>query len=387
MTANVGYIIKDPILNRKDVKTFYSKNSAKVQKQRAVTRLKKGFTVRDSTLKKYNIERIEEEDDVDIDYEKITLKQMQTVLNEMEGKTSAGVQKKNYSSKFKIFFIDANGCDADNLNNCFDKDPKEMVTNLLEYGKKKKYKYALPAGKFNDYITPIIVILDRIPYFKKKYPDHLKQYQDILHKNKDEHSDAAIDNAEVEPLKFSYEEWRDKVKKMPIKTNEEIQDKALMMVYLEHTLRDDFGQLHLVKSIKDQPKDKNYFDTTTNTIYVYKPKKASAASLKAWKPTLDRGFKIQNKDLLKLVKKLAKIKDRKLLFEYGNANLAKPIKEIVKDLGLTDKFDMKSDFRRARITFEYNVNKLKDSEKRNLAFSMLHTQQLAEKLYYHPEKS
>ena len=165
-----GYIIKNPINNRKDVKKFYSKNSAKVQKQRAVTRLKKGFTVRDSTLKKYNIERIEEEiDDTETtaDYEKITLKQMQIVLNEMEGKTSAGVQKKNYSSKFKIFFIDANGCDPDDLNDCFDMAPQEMVNNLLEYGKKKKYKYATPGGKYNDYLTPIIVILDRIPYLKK----------------------------------------------------------------------------------------------------------------------------------------------------------------------------------------------------------------------------
>ena len=77
----------------------------------------------------------------------------------------------------------------------------------------------------------------------------------------------------------------------------------------------------------------------------------------------------------------------KFLFEYGTANLAKSLKRIVKGLGLTDKFDTKSDFWRARITFEYDVNKLKDSEKRNLAFSMLHTQTLAEKLYYHPEKS
>ena len=137
--------------------------------------------------------------------------------------------------------------------------------------------------------------------------------------------------------------------------------------------RDDFGQLHLVKSIKDQPKDKNYFDTTTNTIYVYQPVNASLASKIAWKSTLDRGFKIQNKDLLKLVKKLAKIKNRKFIFEYVTTKLAKPIKQIVKDLGLTDKFDMKSDFRRARVTYEYDVNGLKDSEKRDPAFSMLHT--------------
>ena len=90
---------------------------------------------------------------------------------------------------------------------------------------------------------------------------------------------------------------------------------------------------------------------------------------------------------MKLVKKLAKIKDRKFLFDYNTVNLAKPIKQIVKDINLTDKFDMKSDFRRARIAFEYDVNKLKDSERRDLAFSMLHDKQLAEKLYYHPEKS
>ena len=143
-----GYIIKNAILNRKDVKTFYSKNSAKVQKQRAVTRLNKGFTVRDSTLKKYNIERVEEEDsDMSTDYDKITLKQMQTILNEMEGKTSTGVQRKNYSSKFKIFFIDANACDAGNLNNCFDKDPKEMVENLLEYGKEEEVQICSPWRK------------------------------------------------------------------------------------------------------------------------------------------------------------------------------------------------------------------------------------------------
>ena len=45
-------------------------------------------------------------------------------------------KKKNYSRKFKTFFIDANSCNADNLNNCFDNDPQEMVNNLLEYGKK-----------------------------------------------------------------------------------------------------------------------------------------------------------------------------------------------------------------------------------------------------------
>ena len=110
-----GCIVKNPILNRKDVTTFYSKNSEKVQKQRAVTRLKKEFTFRESTIKKYSIERIEEEaPDTTADQNTITLKQMQTFLNEMEGKTSAGVQKKNYSSKFKIFFIDANGCDPNN---------------------------------------------------------------------------------------------------------------------------------------------------------------------------------------------------------------------------------------------------------------------------------
>ena len=119
-----------------------------------------------------------------------------------------------------------------------------------------------------------------------------------------------------------------------------------------------------------------------NTIYINKPKTASAASLKAWKPTLDREFKIQNKDLLKLVKRLARIKNRKLLFEYGTANLAKSLKQIVKDLGLTDKSDIQSDFRR-----EYDHHKLKDSERRNLAFRMLRDKNLAEKLYYHPEKS
>ena len=61
MTTEKGYIVKTPIKNRKDVKTFYSKNSEKVQKQRAITRLKKGFIVRDSTLKKYKIERIDED--------------------------------------------------------------------------------------------------------------------------------------------------------------------------------------------------------------------------------------------------------------------------------------------------------------------------------------
>ena len=132
--------------------------------------------------------------------------------------------------------------------------------------KKKKYKYALPGGKYNGYLTPIIIVLDNIPYFKKKYPDHFKKYQVYLHTNKDEHSDSAIDKAHVEPLKFSYEDWRDATNKMSIETNDDIEDKALMLLYLEHTLRDDFGQLHLAKSIKDQPKDKNYFDTTTNTI-------------------------------------------------------------------------------------------------------------------------
>ena len=77
------------------------------------------------------------EPDTTADYNIITLKQIQTILNEMEGKTSAGVQKKNYSSKFKIFFIDANDCDPNDLNNCFDQDPKIIVENLLEYGKRR----------------------------------------------------------------------------------------------------------------------------------------------------------------------------------------------------------------------------------------------------------
>ena len=66
----------------------------------------------------------------------------------MEGKSDKGVQKRNYSSKFKTFFIDANNCDPNDLNNCFDPDPKIMVENLLEYGKKKKYKYGLPCNAF-----------------------------------------------------------------------------------------------------------------------------------------------------------------------------------------------------------------------------------------------
>ena len=48
---------------------------------------------------------------------------------------------------------------------------------------------------------------------------------------------------------------------------------------------------------------------------------------------------------------------------------------------------MKSDFRRARVTFEYDHHKLKDSQRRDLAFSMLHDKNLAQQLYYHPEKS
>ena len=106
MTTEKGYIVKNAINNRKDVKTFYLKNSAKVQKQRAVTRLKKGFTVRDSTLKKCNIERIESEEaneDPDADYDKIVLKQMQTILNEMEGKTGKGVQKKELLKQIQNF--------------------------------------------------------------------------------------------------------------------------------------------------------------------------------------------------------------------------------------------------------------------------------------------
>ena len=54
-----------------------------------------------------------------------------------------------------------------------------------------------------------------------------------------------------------------------------------MLLYLEHTLRDDFGELHIVKSIKDKPKDKSYSDTSTNTIFVYKPKKAFSHCLLA----------------------------------------------------------------------------------------------------------
>ena len=106
MTTEKGYIVKNPINNRKDVKKFYSKNSTKVQKQRAITRLKKGFTVRDSTLKKYSIERIEEEASEDkstTDYDTITLKQMQTILNEMEGKSDKGVQKKELLKQIQNF--------------------------------------------------------------------------------------------------------------------------------------------------------------------------------------------------------------------------------------------------------------------------------------------
>ena len=62
----------------------------------------------------------------------------------MEGKTAAGVQKRDYSNNFKIFFIDANGCDADNLNNCFDKDPQDTVNRLLEYGKKESTNMLSP---------------------------------------------------------------------------------------------------------------------------------------------------------------------------------------------------------------------------------------------------
>ena len=83
MATEKGYIVKKPINNRKDVKTFYTKNTVKVQKQRAVTRLKKGFTVRDSTLKKYGIDRpvgeeLEPEPIANSDqYKKITLEQIE----------------------------------------------------------------------------------------------------------------------------------------------------------------------------------------------------------------------------------------------------------------------------------------------------------------------
>ena len=91
------------------------------------------------------------------------------------------------------------------------KPPQEMVDNLLKYGKKKKFAYGYPekGGKYNDYLSPILNILNRVEYFKKKYPDHLKIYTGLLQKNRDQAKDAAIIKAKTEPLKFTYEDWRD----------------------------------------------------------------------------------------------------------------------------------------------------------------------------------
>ena len=385
-----GYIVKKPINNRKDVKTFYTKNSEKVQKKRAQTRLKKGFTVRDSTLNKYGLDRpVEEEEELEPEgeeldpdqYKKITLEQIKEIMIKYEGKNA-----NTYFSRFKTFFIKANGCDPKDLNHCFDKSPQEMVDNFIKYGKKNKFAYGKPGGKYNDYLSPVLNILQKVDYFIKKYPEHLKIYKTLLHKNKDEHSDAAIIKAKTEPLKFTYQDWRDATLEMPSRKHVDMQDKALMLVYLEHTLRDDFGKLHLVKSMNDQTKDKNYFDMSTNTIYVYDPKKASKKSKEAWKNTLNKGFKMENEELIKLATKLTKIKGRKFLFEYDTPNLSKSIKQIVKGLGLTDNFSMKSDFRRARTTYEHKFNKFTNSQKRDLAHSMLHDQSIAEKLYFHPEE-
>ena len=65
--------------------------------------------------------------------------------------------------------------------------------------------------------------------------------------------------------------------------------------------------------------------------------------------------------------------------------MAKPIKKIVKELGLADNFNMMSDFRRARTSYEHSANELTDSQARELAFSMLHDQKLSETIYNHPE--
>ena len=92
MATEKGYIVKKPINNRKDVKTFYTKNTVKVQKQRAVARLKKGFTVRDSTLNKYGIDRpVEEGEELEPEpiensdqYKKITLEHIEELLKKMK---------------------------------------------------------------------------------------------------------------------------------------------------------------------------------------------------------------------------------------------------------------------------------------------------------------
>lgn len=373
------YIKKNPEKNRADAKLWYNNNKDAVQKRRAERRLKDGYTVRVSTLKKYDIPY--DKDDVEGDG---SIPVDETLEKDAKGKSivtlgyaNMKIEEKNTkensikNKKSKLGVV-VRGLDCeDNIGKCLANDKK-----VIDFIKKKKY-----ANNGKDYLGTIIALADKeVPELKQWITkSKIQTYRKFMLKGIYESQDKAEEKTQTEPVAFKWNKFIEQVDKMKSDTKVQVMQKILMQLYKNFPLRDDFGDLLIVTNKKDENKrndeKRNYYNSRTGviTLNAYKTsdkyKRVRYTVPSELKNEINDSLEDQPRDYL-ITQPNSK--------PYPNRELKKLIPPILQKLGLTGSL---VDIRRSRITHAYDSEKLKSEARENLAKFMLHSRNMQQNVY------
>ena len=373
------YIKKNPEKNRADAKLWYDSNKDAVQKRRAERRLKDGYTVRVSTLKKYNIpydkDDVEGDDSIPVDetLEKDakgkSIVTLDYAIMKIKEKNTKENSIKNKKSKLGVI---VRGLDCkDNIGKCLANDK-----NVIDFIKKKKY-----ANNGKDYLGTVIALADKeVPELKQWITKNkIQTYRTFMLKGIYESQDKAEEKTQTEPVAFKWNEFIEQVDKMKTDTKLQVMQKILMQLYKNFPIRDDFGDLLIVTNKKDENKrndeKKNYYNSHTGVIILNahktseKYKRVRYTVPTELKNEINDSLEDQPRDYL-ITQPNSKI--------YPNGELKKLIPPILKKLGLKGSL---VDIRRSRITHAYNSEKLKSEARENLAKLMLHSRNMQQNVY------
>lgn len=373
------YLKKNPEKNRADAKLWYDKNRVAVQKRRAERRLKDGYTVRVSTLKKYDIpydkDDVEGDDSIPVDE---TLKKdakgkpiitLDYAIMKIKEKNTKQRTIDNKKSKLGVVIRGLN-CE-DNIGKCLANEKK-----VIDFIKQKKY-----ANNGKDYLGTIVALADKeVPELKKWITKNkIQAYRTFMLKGIYESQDKAEEKTQTEPVAFKWNKFIEQVDKMKNDTKEQVMQRLLMQLYKNFQLRDDFGDLLILNSKKDENKrndeKKNYYNKRTGviTLNAYKTsdkyKRVRYTVPTELKNEINDSLKDQPRDYL-ITQPNSK--------PYPNRELKKLIPPILKKMGLKGSL---VDIRRSRISHAYDSEKLKSEAREKLAKLMLHSRNMQQNVY------
>lgn len=353
--------------NKAAVAKHYEKNKFEIQKARILKRIAEGSKPQKATLEKYGI-TLDEENKPEAKPENrgrpkgshkgISIEHIKEYYKSLvdEGKMAKN-SAKNYISRLRVVMKETKNCDIDD----------DLIPCLKKHD---DFFKALHSQGYTDttihaHLQGIVKALHTYPSLKEKVS--MKAYEEALREAKKKSMEETIQQS-VEDRVPPFSEIKDKVfDNYP----EGSPQRLLIDLYDEFTIRDDFGNIELITSKKEETDEsQNYLNLRSKELILndYKTKKTYG----------QQRFKVPD-ELMNKIKKSVKETPRTYLFASPTSNtkpagkLSGMLSSIFKKIGVNGKgvIDL---LRHAKISEELDGDNIKDKEKRRQLFEkMLHS--------------